>query len=302
MVSLREQRTALHSPTESELRGELPVSVASFPDVEIAAGLSYAHHGLSAMSFYAILFGEGVSPGAGVVHVGFEPHGAPAGQTVISLDAGVFAPARPPLRAAESAHPGPQLPKHVLFSQVSMDLEQGEAAAAAVPMIERFCEFLGPSGALSLAVLPAEPRARPRTSNAKLSGLLRGARWQKFKSELERAACVGGDRKVPVEDFFARRPSDGFSFGGSLHRPEVAGDPELPTLALWFDLENVPTERASAAESLFEAVVAEAMVRHSGVSERLGGERDLAVLQIATCAGDPASRRERRGTRCGLTR
>ncbi|MEI9948715.1 MAG: hypothetical protein WDO74_06955 [Pseudomonadota bacterium] len=73
VVSLGEQRTALHGPTASELRGELRVSVASFPDVELAAGPSYAHHGLSEMSVYAILFGEGVSPGAGVVHVGFVP-------------------------------------------------------------------------------------------------------------------------------------------------------------------------------------------------------------------------------------
>ena len=231
---------------------------------------------LSAMSVYALLVGEGANPGAGVVHVEFVPHGAPAGRTVITLDAEVFAPARLPLRAAESAQPGPQLPKHVLFARVSMDLERGEAAAAAVPMIERFCELLGPSGELSLAVFPGELRARPRTSKAKLSGLLRGARWQKFRSELERAACVGGDRKVPVENVFARRPSDGFSFGGSLIRHELAGDPELPTLALWFDLENVPTERASAAESLFEAVVTETMVHHSGMQAHVG-RRALAV-------------------------
>src|SRR6478609_5599085 len=141
-ASLGEQRTALSSPTESELRGEQRVSVASFPDVEIAAGPSYAHHSLSAMSVYALLVGEGANPGAGVVHVEFVPDGAPAGQTVITLDAEVFAPARLPLRAAESAQPGPQLPEHVLFARVSMDLERGEAAAAAVPMIERFCELL----------------------------------------------------------------------------------------------------------------------------------------------------------------
>jgi len=40
-ASLGEQRTALSSRTESELRGEQRVSVASFPDVEIAAGPSY---------------------------------------------------------------------------------------------------------------------------------------------------------------------------------------------------------------------------------------------------------------------
>jgi len=78
---------------------------------------------LSAMSVYALLVGEGANPGAGVVHVEFVPHGAPAGRTVITLDAEVFAPARLPLRAAESAQPGPQLPKHVLFARVSMDLE-----------------------------------------------------------------------------------------------------------------------------------------------------------------------------------
>jgi hypothetical protein len=275
VISLGEQRTTLSSATVGELRGEQRVSVGSFPDLDIAAGPSYAHHNVSAMRIHALLFGEGVSPGAGVVHVGFVPHGAPQGQAVIPLDAEVFAPARPPLRAAEPAQPGPQLPKHVLFARVSMDLEQGEAAAAVVPMIERFCEFLGSSGDLSLAVFPGDPRARPRTSKAKLNGLLRGARWQKIKSELEHAACVEGKRQVPVEDVFARHPSDGFSFGGSLIRHEVAGDPELPTFALWFDLENVPTERASAAESLFEAIIAESMVRHSGVQALVGRTTDM---------------------------
>ena len=280
VVSLGEQRTLLTAPTEGELRGEQRVSVASFPELELAAGPSYAHHSLSATSVHALLFGEGLSLGAGVVHVGFVPHGAAQGQAVISLKVEVFAPARPPLRAAELAPSGPQRPKHVLFARVSMDLEQHEAAAAAVPMIERYCDFLGPSGELSLTIFSNEPSARPRKSKAKLSSLPRSARWQKFRSEFERAACASGDRKVPVEDVFARRPSDGFSFGGSIHRHELAGDPELPTLVLWFDLENVPTERASAAEALFEAFMADVMVHHSGVQALVGRASTMSAWSI----------------------
>ncbi|HET7542364.1 MAG TPA: hypothetical protein VFK05_20990 [Polyangiaceae bacterium] len=270
VASLGEQQTRLVCPTESEGRGEQRLSVASFPDLEIAAGPSYAHHYPSAMSLHAILFGEGLSPGAGVVQVGFVPHGVAEGEAVISLDAEVFAPDRPPLRALEAAQSAPQRPKHVLFARVSMAIEQGEAAAAAAPMIERFCEFLGASAELSVAIFPGETDARSRTSKVKLSSLPHGARWQKVKNELERAACVAGQRKAPIENVFARHPSDGFSFGGTVLRHEFAGDPQLPTLLLWSDLEHVSAERVAAAESLFEAFMADAMLHHSGVQAQVG--------------------------------
>ena len=280
VVSLGERQTVLNCPTQSELRGEQCVAAAAFPELDITAGPATAESALElgqsrqdynrrVMCIHANLLGHGESPGTGALHVAFVPHSAPAGQATISLQAEIFEPARLPLRAAKPARPRAKRPQHVLFALVSLDLEQRDAAAAAIPMIERFLELLEPSNELSLVVFPAEPRARPRTSKARLAGLLRGNRWRKVRTEIERAACVSGERKVPVEDFFARHPSDGFSFGASFIRSEVAGDPKLPTLALWFDLENVAANRASAAQSLFETLMTEAMVRHSGVQAQV---------------------------------
>lgn len=279
VVTIREERTVLSSPARSELRGEQRVSVALFPTVDIPAAfkpqnalelLESRGYSPKAINFHTNIFGEGLSLGTGALHVQLVPDSAPEGQDGAVLQAEIFPPDRLPLRAPESARPGPRRSRFVLFARVSMDLEQSEAAAAAAPMIERFCEFLGPEGALSLVVHPSEERARVRTSTAKLSGFVRSARWQKLKSELGRAARVGGERKVPVEDFFARHPSDGFSFGGTLIRHEVADDLELPTLVLWFDLEHIPTERVSAAEVLFESFMAEIMAHHSGVQALVG--------------------------------
>jgi hypothetical protein len=292
------QQTVLTAPSKDELRGERRRSVAHFPDLAIVAGPAMPESvvGLdtlesvvelaeawklqqSAMLIHANVFCLGGALGTGEVQLAFVPLGGREGAGVIRFAAEVFPPARRPLRAIESEHAVPQLPTHVLFTLVSLDLGRPEAAGVAASMIERFCGLLTPSSELAVTVVPRE-RARVKTSKASVSHLLRGARWQKLKGELERAACVGGERKVKVDDFHARRPSDGFSFGGALIRRELTGDRELPTLALWFDLENVPSERAVAAETLLEALMTEAMVSHSGMQAVLGRTTAMHVVGL----------------------
>jgi hypothetical protein len=78
------------------------------------------------------------------------------------------------------------------------------------------------------------------------------------------------DRFNSAPSYFARRPSDGFSFGGALAAPLSAEDPELPSLALWCDLENVSAERASAIQALAEELICEAMFQHAGIQALCG--------------------------------
>lgn len=274
------QSTVFDCATTDELRGEHRVSRASFPELKLEAGpaatpddfnfgQAWDHYSRIA-TIHANIFATAVNVGKGAVHVGFVPDSASEGHAVVSLTAEVFRPAALPLRAPASSAPRPEQPEHALFALVSVDLEQREAAAVVAPIIERFCEFLEPAGEFYATVYAAEQRTRPRSVKLKPGALPRGARWQKLKDELRRAACVGGERQVRREQFFARQPSDGFCFGGSLTRHDVPGDPTLPTLVLWFDLEGISSERALAAEALFEAALTEVMERHSGVQAMLG--------------------------------
>ncbi|MES1178574.1 MAG: hypothetical protein ABUL62_29900 [Myxococcales bacterium] len=276
-------------------RGEGTFWVAAFPEQPIAAGrlapqavevgaaavessarqqydliAAWEEDEKSLMQVYALVSAIGVKPGSASVQLVVVPHAAHEGQAGVALDLSVFPAARRPLRAPTSAPNILDRPRHVLFALVSFDCPQSEAAPVAARLIERFAEVFQASGQLSVTVFAADAEERPRTTASESSVFFRGARWKRVRGELERARRVVGQIKTEPADFFARRPSDGFSFGGALAAPLSAEDPELPSLALWCDLENVSAERASAIQALAEELICEAMFQHAGIQALCG--------------------------------
>jgi hypothetical protein len=291
-LSFGDEAKQLTAPFMDAPGHEHRVRIATFSEVELAAAPAVEQSALSpdqlvalderalmdmhetwerqtreSVRIHANITGTALAPGAGALHVGFVPDESSSRQSSVTIAVNVYERARRPLRAREA---GPRLPEHVLFGLVSFELERMAAAQVSLAIIEPFLELLDASLPLSLTVFPAEARTRPRTSRTKVAGFSSSARWKKLAAELVSARCVTGEQNFEVKDFFDRRPTHGFAFGNSLYDLEVPNDPELPTLAVWVDLERASHEYARKAVSLLNELVAECMLQHAGVQAQVG--------------------------------
>jgi hypothetical protein len=226
-----------------------------------------------ASKVHANVHGKGLAKGEATLHVGFIPATNLEGQFAQTLLAKVHPPSRRPLRSAEDVDAYLLRPldgRESLFALVSMDLDPVAAADVASQAIERWGRLFDAAGQWSISVSPAEEGARPRTGTAKAKRLFGGARWKKLQEQLRTEWSVHAERAQERDIFSRLRSGDGFAFGRSGYRIDVADDPELPTLGLWFDAGAAPETRIDEASKLACELMDAIMTRHQGVQALSG--------------------------------
>ncbi len=256
LLALDEIELVVGSPSDANrIRVALEGGRASFPDLEIPAGRTLDLRALMsnprkmvelmhASQVHANLFGRGLAKGEGTLRVAFVPTSAPRAEHACDMIVRVQAAPHRPLRApAETQARGLRAleGRGTLFALVSMDLERAEAAAVATRMLARWDPMLA-RGEAEFGVFRSAAGVKPRTGRAAWSAIPRN---------------FAGERLV-----FAQLAGTGFSFGGSILPREVAGDPELPTLALWTTGER----DARLANELMDEI----MTSHRGAQAMVG--------------------------------
>jgi hypothetical protein len=271
--------------------------VASFPDVDLPSGAGPTFDDLLAgratpreMSaadargrVYVNISGDLRTAGASTIFFGFFPDAArESGSHVFSFRVVAFPPSRRPLNVEPRAD-GRVLRQieggstaTTLFCLATCGVSQARAAPVVASLIERWGASWPEGGTCSTAIFHAERDTKVKTGRVKAARFFRGARWKKLREALADEARVSIERKDDESredaDGFPVTQTDGAVFGGSIRRTASAdpSDVELPTVALWMNIEGKSEETISGARDLLRQLCDELVRETEGVQAIMG--------------------------------
>jgi hypothetical protein len=142
-------------------------------------------------------------------------------------------------------------------------------------LIEKWGTILPQDGKYTISVFPAETGARPKTGSANAKTFFKSTRWKKMREELSTEAMVCAqlrDENACDENGLPVHRGNGFCFGRSIVRPTSAdcADDELPTLALWQNVEEISESDLEASKKLLTGILDEFTIHAQGVQALMG--------------------------------
>jgi len=271
--------------------------VASFPNVDLPSGAGPTFEDLlagraSAKEMNAAdargrvrvnISGDVHKVGAATIFFCLSPHAArESGSHGFFFPVTAFPPSRRPsnVEARARGHLLRQIQggsaATTLFCLATCGVSQARAAPVVARLIERWGASWRDAGTCSMAIFHAEPETKVKTARVKAARFFLGARWKRLREALAVEARVSIERKdiensKDVNGFPLDR-TDGVIFGGSIVR-KVSADPsdaELPTLALWRNVEGQSEEAINAARDLLRQLCDEVVREAEGVQAVMG--------------------------------